>query len=347
MSSLSENNEDATSPSESSQLTGIDENQTSGCNDLKLSSLRKEGPLVSALQAGLQRKASPFLIGSWTTLSLTLDGRDKITKFLQYWSRLLAYYYSSRRNASGSGYDAAAAASWHALYTNLSLSRKAFYLGRSVVEIEKLRNLGLWTALSLLGAGGKTTPQARDDVWKLVGTALKTLGLCGYWAADNLNFLTSIGCLDDKLCGGGAVTDRSFDRVLQLRKARQLEWGIRANRSYFFGSVAGLVVSVRAYLLFRRTQVAAAYQMWKDAKTDEQVEAAREHLQSVKEKQFLVTLDLIKSCSDVLVFSNNPGVNLWEKFHGRKLHEGIHCFGGMMSAAAALYNNYPNAAGCK
>lgn len=335
---------DAMSPPASLQPAVSDENQTSV---LKHSSLGKQ-PQVSTLQAGLQRKASPFLVGSWTTLSLTLDGRDKITKFLQYWSRLLAYYYSSRRNATGVG--SAAAAAWQALYTNLSFSRKAFRLGRSVVEIEKLRNLGLWTALSLQGAGGKTTHQPTDDVWKLVGTALKTLGLCGFWAADNLNFLTSIGCLDDKkLGGGGTAMDRDADdhRTLQVRKARQMEWGIRANRSYFFGSVAGLVVNFRTFLLFQRTQVAAAYQMWKEAKTADQVDAANEQIKSVREKQFLIALDLIKSCCDVLVFSNNPGVSLWEKYHGRKLHEGVHCIGGMMSAAVVLYNNYPNVAVAK
>ena len=308
---------------------------------------------VSALQVGLQRKASPFLVGSWTALSLTLDGRDKITKFLQYLSRLLAYYYSLPRNANGG--VSPAAASWQALYTNLSFSRKAIRLGRSVVELEKLRNLGLWTALSLHlaaggGGGGRANKQCRrppsDDFWKLVGTALKTLGLCGFWAADNLNFLTSIGCLDDFLCrGGGAGTDAGFDdrRVLQVRKVRQQEWAIRANRSYFFGSIAGLMVNYKAFLLYRRAQAAEACQALKDAKTVEEVDEAKEHLKSVKEKEFLITLDLIKSCCDVLVFSNNPGINLWEKHRGSKLNEVVHCVGGMISSAVVMYNNYPNA----
>ena len=84
--------------------------------------------------------------------------------------------------------------------------------------------------------------------------------------------------------------------------------------------------------------------MCKDAKTVEESDAAKAHLKSVKEKQFLITLDLIKSCCDVLVFSNNPGVDLWEKYRGSKLHEVVHCIGGMISAAVVMYNSYPNAA---
>ena len=44
------------------------------------------------LRAGISRKASPSYLKSWIALSLTLDGRGKVTKILQYGSRLLAWY---------------------------------------------------------------------------------------------------------------------------------------------------------------------------------------------------------------------------------------------------------------
>jgi hypothetical protein len=44
-----------------------------------------------------------------------------------------------------------------------------------------------------------------------------------------------------------------------------------------------------------------------------------------------------------LVFSNNPGIDLWQQQIGHKMHEGFHCLFGLISASAVLYNNYPAA----
>jgi hypothetical protein len=55
---------------------------------------------------------------------------------------------------------------------------------------------------------------------------------------------------------------------------------------------------------------------------------------------------LAKSCCDVLVFSNNPGVDLWKRSRrGAPMHEGFHCLCGLVSASAVLYNNFPNSNG--
>ena len=47
--------------------------------------------LPSFVHTGLERKAPFTEMKYWIALSLTLDGRDKITKVLQYSSRLLAW----------------------------------------------------------------------------------------------------------------------------------------------------------------------------------------------------------------------------------------------------------------
>ena len=83
---------------------------------------------------------------------------------------------------------------------------------------------------------------------------------------------------------------------------------------------------------------------------EEEVAATADHLKHVindneeQQEQIIIILNLVKSCADVLVFSNNAGIDFWVKYitHGRKLNEVIHCLSGMVSAAVVLYNNYPN-----
>jgi hypothetical protein len=296
----------------------------------------------SVARSWCHRKASPYSADAWVALSLTLEGRDSTTKFLQYGSRLVAHQLRP--------YDAPWSQAWQALYTNLATSRKAFRLGRSVVEVQKLRKLGVWAAL-LMHIRGKnhkdnnnkdnnSVVDPKQPLWNTLGMALKTIGLFGYWAADNITFLTSIGFLDN------VHSDNANDRILE-RKRRQQEWGSRTNQSYFVAAVAGLYVNFRMYCIHQRCHLAAAHAMLNDAITPDQLRVAQEHLQTVKDKQFQLLLDLIKSCCDVMVFSNNTGVNLWEKYRGRKLNEWAHCIGGMTSSAVVLYNNYPNHAAAK
>ena len=103
------------------------------------------------LRAGMSRKASPSYLKSWIALSLTLDGRDKVTKILQYGSRLLAWYYETLAMSIGGsllGNDATAtqllakAQKLRGLQAKLTESRKAYRLGRSLVEMDKIRGMG-------------------------------------------------------------------------------------------------------------------------------------------------------------------------------------------------------------
>ncbi len=114
-------------------------------------------PLI-CLQSGLALKADPSHLKSWIALSLTLDGRDKLTKLGQYTSRLLAWYYESLARSLGDsilgGSDAMVArlldkaAKFRGLQIKLTESRKAYRLGRSLVELDKIRSMGWGRFLS-------------------------------------------------------------------------------------------------------------------------------------------------------------------------------------------------------
>lgn len=376
-------------------------------------------PPPSLVAVGLHRKANPLTLTSWSALALTLDGRDKITKVFQYSARLLAWWFAG----TGSKH---LSFRFSTLYKSLANSRKAFRLGRSLIEIEKLRNMGLgplimWHLRNTMGlhdnttdvndSGDKTTqltkkrppkiltrrassnigwgPMTLDDeedsigarkrkpsfvrslsskayraiyrplrstlstvmgdssslesrpaaeLWTVIGSAFKMIGLLGFWAGDNINYLYSTGFLDDH-------TLPTAEERLEKRNKLQTLSSTRANQAYFGGSVAGLLVNAYSYMNYRRNKLMTAQHQWEEAceEGEEEREQALQNLKKVKEKQFSLFLALLKSCCDIIVFSNNPGIDLHQKWRGKKNHEGFHCLCGLVSAGTVLYNNFPDA----
>lgn len=94
-------------------------------------------PLVS-WKHGLSRKADAMQSSSWMSMALTLDGRDKITKVLQYVSRFLAWYYYKRAHNLLS-------ARFAGLKVSLTNSRKAFRLGKAFMEFQRLYKMNLFS----------------------------------------------------------------------------------------------------------------------------------------------------------------------------------------------------------
>jgi len=238
------------------------------------------------------------------------DGRDKFTKLIQYCSRLLAWWLvgTARLRANS-------------LKISLTTSRKAFRLGRSVIELQRLSDQGVleWFLSKSCDKNGK------EPGWKKLGVALKTLGLMGFWAFDNVSFLTGAGVLDDY---------SQHEKSVRLQRRQQLasQASALANRSYFVGSVAGLITNWRCYREHRQKM----HQLLLEEA------ASPKELEEAKQEQFVLFLALLKSICDTLVFSNNPGLDFWVKSRGTKMHEGVHCLAGLISACSVLYNKYPN-----
>uniref|UniRef100_A0A7S1UMR9 Uncharacterized protein n=1 Tax=Grammatophora oceanica TaxID=210454 RepID=A0A7S1UMR9_9STRA len=295
-------------------------------------------PVVSARQ-GLGRKVPPTSLAPWIKLSLTLDGRDKITKVLQYSARLLAYLYRG---------NPALQSKFTALKASLTTSRKAYRLGRSITELEKLRNMkSLWCLLLLdFGKTDRSNVVNQEQPWwKTLGMAIKTAGLLGFWLGDNINFLAMSGLFDNNA--------QQIPLRLQQRKALQTRASQFGNRSYFIGGIAGLLVNLRSYLVHRRTEMKVAVERAAaasaissgsvgDCEPTKATKEAQELLVQAQRKQFSLVVMLLKSCCDVMVFSNNPGIDLHLKYRGRKNNELLHCICGLVSASSVLYNNYPN-----
>lgn len=266
--------------------------------------------LVSCLVAGLSVKRSPLRVDSWVDTALTLDGRDKITKFLQYSARLLAWYYTQ---------NAAQRERFASLKNTLTYSRKAFRLGRSVIELHRLR--GQQQVKTKTGDSGGFA-----NMLEKLAKDIRLLGLAGFWAMDNTSFLATAGLWDNFQLDS---KERTRQRQSFGKRASEL-----ANQSYFIGSVAGFWVNFRAILAFRKAHLSSEKQ------NEENDEAATKDLRA---KYFSMCVALLKSTCDILVFSNNPGIDFWQKHSGSKMNELVHCICGLTSASVVLYKNYPEA----
>ena len=330
---------------------------------------------ICCLKEGLNVKQSAVKVDSWIALALTLDGRDKITKVLQYLARFLTWWLA--RNPSAERFKA--------LKESLTTCRKSFRLGRSFIEFRKIQELQVPRAIcaslrqsvdssavvpnqnesrrtlkemiasvgsktsknflfdkvyrplvlatcSLLGfENDKSASSLSSPLWKIIGTAIKMAGLLGFWAGDNVSFLSACGFLDDMRTDKNTRVNRRNETSTAFSKF--------ANRSYFLGAIAGLYVNLKVYLEHRENNLR---KLRDKAEEEEDTDRAAQAWEAAKAKEFSLLLALVKSCADVLVFSNNPGIDVWMKVRGKKLNEGIHCAGGLISASTVLYNNFPS-----
>jgi hypothetical protein len=361
---------------------------------------------VPSWSRGRAAKASASELKSWAALLLTLDGRDKATKVLQYACRTLSWWLLSLATSPSSSFlwtrllalggperQAACrqaclnhSARFAELKAALTQGRKAFRLGRTLIELHRLlellsagseisfsaaplrRRLGGLLGLSSCcreeeeeksracdGIGPPPVPSLPAPWIDTACAAVKLLGLAGFWAADNASYLAQCGLFDDYRRHATAGRRR------EARNRRASQFSSWANRSYFVGALAGLAASLRAYARHRSTTVVplllegaagetktAGPSKESDGPDDPRAADRGALLDRALEKQFGNLVALAKSCCDVLVFSNNPGVDLWRRGRrGAPMHEGFHCLCGLVSASAVLYNNFPNSNGSK
>jgi hypothetical protein len=128
------------------------------------------------------------------------------------------------------------------------------------------------------------------EVWRAFGSALKMFGLLGFFAGDNVNFLSSSGAFDDY--------SLPSKQRLEKRKRIQSLASKRAAQSYFLGSVAGLLTNWYSYIVFRRDKLAKAEEHLKEA-VEESLEDQDKTLQQLtlmKQNFFSLFLALLKVC---------------------------------------------------
>ncbi|POM79767.1 Hypothetical protein PHPALM_2488 [Phytophthora palmivora] len=110
---------------------------------------------------------APLSLDAFIKLAFCLEGRDKLSKMLQYGSRALAFYVLSADPKSDVGQRL------HALYKVMQQSRKAFRLGKSVTYYKKLQTL----------SGNKSLSEGQRYL-----QFIQNVGMLGYFITDNMAF---------------------------------------------------------------------------------------------------------------------------------------------------------------
>ncbi|GMF24663.1 unnamed protein product [Phytophthora lilii] len=134
----------------------------------------------------MDAKAAPSL-DAFVQLAFCLEGRDKLSKLLQYGSRALAFYVLSADPKSDVGRRLSA------LYKTMQQSRKAFRLGKSLTYYQKLRAL----------SGKKGLSEAQRYL-----QFVQNVGMLGYFVTDNLAFASKAQVLRldaDELARRGGI----------------------------------------------------------------------------------------------------------------------------------------------
>ena len=301
-------------------------------SDFFLKAKNELNDLSDAVQAGLETKKSPTSVLNWIKLSQTLDGRDKITKVLQYMSRIVGWYYESVLLNRGGGER------FRALQIQFTHSRKAYKLFRWINEWFKLKDLlESGDELNVLGVaifgkgGEKEKGGKKIDVYKTtkkLSQAGKIVGLMGYWFGDNVKYLTNAGFMA-----------RSEANAMRSKRVQLV-----APKFYLFGAVCGLVNAVtevkRGRIIVNRLKVE------RDGNGGVDLDCSYddnycERIKSANSKLFVHYVALMKAICDIVVFSNMEGVDMWLKWRGKKLSDLVMGLGGIGSASTVIWNNFP------
>eukprot|EP00519_Triparma_laevis_P012051 CAMPEP_0182500546 /NCGR_PEP_ID=MMETSP1321-20130603/9471_1 /TAXON_ID=91990 /ORGANISM="Bolidomonas sp., Strain RCC1657" /LENGTH=257 /DNA_ID=CAMNT_0024705005 /DNA_START=115 /DNA_END=884 /DNA_ORIENTATION=- len=243
-------------------------------------------PPLPSLNSTITSTLAPLSLQSFVTLSLTLDGRDKITKVIAYLSRLLSYYYLLTNSPHSS-------LRFSNLKSKLQESRKAFRLLKFLNEWLKLKKLiHTPTAREKEGKGEETREEEGKGmpVYRKIGMAGKIIGLAGFWTADNISYLSKASFI---------YPTQPAKSAKLAKKAYDL-----GSRCYFAGAVCHLFHSV------------VDLKMCLEEKGKVETGTEIEEYVKWQKKVTKCYVSFFKAICDVTVFGNNVGV------FGRKLNEG-------------------------
>jgi len=234
---------------------------------------------------------------------------------------------------------------------------KSLYQSMSDVGSKMYRPLSSFTSSILSSASSSSPP---PPTWKVVGTTLKLIGLGAFFAGDNLSYLSSFGFLDAPFYPPQYTQTKDGEKmVLQQRNNQKMKLTHFTMRTYFMTSIVGFFLNWNNFwnnwndtLKEKLDQIQSLERQLKEERNDKsekkkkqvlELEKQKKLWEDIKGKQFVLLLALLKSCLDIIIFSNNPGVDLHAKYRGKKLNEGFHSICGILSASTVIYNNFPNA----
>lgn len=280
---------------------------------------------VSVAAAGAACKGE-LSLENWVAMVCTLEGRDKVTKIIQYGSRALMWYYSAKRS------DESTAAMWRTAYKTTQLSRKAFRMAKALDELNKLTDV--------LDNKAVAEPVRTMKI-------IRHMFMGGFWFFDNLYYLATVKLLrmQPEPANHWAtrfwfVANHFAILIAYIQLAEH-----QAKRQKL---TAALREIDQKLLELRETESKSTAPIQSDDSRDTVIQLGDERfrlvvqLDSANEKQFKLCLALVKAICDYLVSCNTPGVRLPELLFGSKINDGVVGLLGVISALIVIYGQWPD-----
>ncbi|DBA00160.1 TPA: LOW QUALITY PROTEIN: hypothetical protein N0F65_007785 [Lagenidium giganteum] len=246
-----------------------------------------------------------------TVTKVAMEGRDKLTKLIQYSSRALAWYILSLDPKSDAGKRL------RNLFKVTQQSRKAFRLGKSVTFYQKFN---------------KALADKSLSPWQRYLQLLQNAGMMGFFVYDNMAFASKAKVIhfnaDEAAKRGGVL------------------W-FCANIAGFILAVNNLNADIEKEKCIRDV-LATEEDEARVQSLCHQLEALQQArfkkflalLKACEDCRWVPNLVDNVSC-DLIVSSNTSGIRLSERLLGQKLHDGIIGSVGCVSALVVLYNTWP------
>ncbi|KAG5191453.1 peroxisomal biogenesis factor 11-domain-containing protein [Tribonema minus] len=267
-------------------------------------------PAVHAVPVkdGLATKA-PISLEAYVQTTSKLDGRDKVTKIMQYGARFLSWYFTSV--APNKALQERA----HLLYRTTQVSRKAFRMLKVADEAVKIMAIAQ-------NKQQRGTLKGKPEHCHGQPTRSAAMGL--FWTMDNLHYLTTT-----------KTVAYGHQRALKV-----------FSRCWTVASLCMIVLSTQALRETGQRRSALAEELARltaDAQSPHTaVEKAAADLRAANAQHFKNCLALLKAVMDLTCAVNISGVDLPKKVFGKKLNDGVIGASGIVSALTVLYNCWPD-----
>eukprot|EP00611_Tribonema_gayanum_P009048 TRINITY_DN18764_c0_g1_i1.p1 TRINITY_DN18764_c0_g1~~TRINITY_DN18764_c0_g1_i1.p1 ORF type:complete len:346 (-),score=121.79 TRINITY_DN18764_c0_g1_i1:259-1200(-) len=252
---------------------------------------------------GLATKA-PISLEAYVQTTGKLDGRDKVTKIMQYGARFLSWYFTSVTPNKALQERA------HLLYRTTQVSRKAFRMLKVADEAVKIMAIA----------------QNKQQRGTLNGEVamLRSAAMGLFWTMDNLHYLTTT----KTVAYGHQRALKMFSRCWTVASLCMIVLSTQALRE------TGQRRRALAEQLARLTADAQSQ--------DTAVDKAAADLRAANAQHFKNCLALLKAVMDLTCAVNISGVDLPKKVFGKKLNDGVIGASGIVSALTVLYNCWPD-----
>ena len=270
----------------------------------------------------LPRRPAAVSLEVLARLYCNLEARDKLWKAVQNVSRITQWV---QRLVAADGSDGSGATA-RILWKQMSLTRKGFRLGKSLLHLEKLQNL-----LARKVSGSSNSSAVLETALQVLSRAC--LFCYAFW--DSCLFLAKVKLLSTSRATAFKVYGHRFKLVGNLAGIAlgAIEW----TRTRTAVAQATQVLAIPKFASQTSSLTLRADRI--EIRDEVQEDAAQATLYRAEERAEKATLKLVKASVDAFDAFNNSGVAV--RLLGRSANDGVMGCAALVSASCVLYREWP------